>query len=105
MYFEPRCWATGQRGFYFAHLGFAIGLLLDTVLHRLQGGAVGSDLEDVKPVSDLGKNRGGYQTTSPARLDLGLRLTQCGNPAVPPKGGGVFRLTVWIATRAKHTAK
>ena len=34
MYFEPRCWATGQRGFYFAlcfyfrAIRIAIGLLL-----------------------------------------------------------------------------
>jgi len=31
MYFEPRCWATGQRGLFRAP-SVAIGLLLDTVI-------------------------------------------------------------------------
>src|ERR1035438_3201592 len=74
---------------------------VDTVIAC--SGAVGSDLGDVKPVSDVGESKGDYQTTSPAKLDLGLRLTQCGNRLAFQRVTGC--LTVWIATRAKHTAR
>ena len=73
---------------------------------RLKRGAVGSDLGDAKPISDAGKNKGGFQTTLPERLDSGLRFDAMQKPAVLPKGGGVFCLTAcWIATRAKCTPR
>jgi hypothetical protein len=32
MYFEPRAWATGQRGFYFTPQWFPSGLLVHTAI-------------------------------------------------------------------------
>ena len=64
MYSEPRCWATGQRGFYRAPR-VAISLTLDAdLLHRV-GDVTSHRLSDEKQVT-MGS---GFRTNSPTRWE------------------------------------
>ena len=72
----------------FHALTIAISPLLDAVIACKRGGAVGSELGDIKPVSDAGENTGGYQTISPARLDLGPAIDAMRKPGSRRRVGG-----------------